>query len=108
MSELIKHATKNDFKTEVLESETPVLVDFWAEWCGPCKAMSPVVDELAEKYQEKLKVVKVDVEAEPELATEYKVRGIPTLMVFKGGEAVKTKAGMQDKYALQDFVDSAL
>ena len=88
MSENITHVSDADFQNEVLSSDVPVLVDFWAEWCGPCKMIAPVLEEIANEYGDKLKVCKVDVDANPDLPGKFGIRGIPTLIVFKGGKAV--------------------
>lgn len=95
-----------DFDKEVLKSEEPVMVDFWAEWCGPCKALSPIVDEVANEIAGKLKVVKVNIDENPNAPTKYGVRGIPTLMVFKGGELVDTKVGGMSKTQLSEWLGS--
>lgn len=97
-----------DFENEVLEADNPVVVDFWAPWCGPCKAMSPVVDEIASEMSEKLKVVKVNIEDNPNAPTQYGVRGVPTLMVFKGGQVVDTRVGGMTKTQLTEWVESVL
>lgn len=86
-----------NFDTEVLQSKEPVLVDFWAEWCGPCRAVAPAIEEIATEFQGKLKVVKLDVDDSPEIATRYGVQGIPTLMVFKNGEVVERLTGSYPK-----------
>lgn len=100
------HAVSDDqFESEVLKSETPVLVDFWAPWCQPCKMISPVVDEIAEHYQGRLKVVKVNVDDNPETPANYGVRGIPSLLVFKEGNVVATKVGAVNKSQLTAFID---
>ena len=95
-----------EFENEVLKADGPVMVDFWAEWCGPCKALSPIVDEVAGEVGEKIKVVKVDIDKNPEAPTKYGVRGIPTLMVFKGGEVVDTKVGGMSKSQLTEWLES--
>lgn len=97
-----------DFDKEVLESEQPVMVDFWAEWCGPCKALSPIVDEIASEMGDKLKVVKVNIDENPNSPTQYGVRGIPTLMVFKGGQVVDTRVGGMSRSDLSEWVESVL
>ena len=103
------HATSDgSFDADVLNSDTPVLVDFWAEWCGPCKMLAPVLEELSKELGTKVKVLKVNIDENPETPTKYGVRGIPTLMVFKGGEPVGTKVGALPKAALSAWVDSVL
>jgi thioredoxin 1 len=94
------------FENEVLKSDTPVMVDFWAEWCGPCKVLSPIVDELAAELKGKVKVVKVNIEDSPEAPTKYGVRGIPTLMIFKNGQVVDTRVGGMPKSQLSEWVES--
>lgn len=96
--------TDTDFETEVLKSDKPVLVDFWAEWCPPCKALSPLIDELAGEMGEQLKIVKVNIDESPNTPTTYGVRGIPTLMVFKGGQLSATKVGGMTKVDLDKWV----
>ena len=99
MAELV--LTSDNFKTEVLESEIPVLVDFWASWCGPCKMLGPVISELAEEYDGKVKVGKVNVDDEEDLAMEYGVQSIPTVLLFKGGEVVEQSLGFKPKAAFK-------
>ena len=94
----------NDFETQVLQANGPVVVDFWAEWCGPCKAMSPLVDELAGEVEGKAKIVKINIDESPNAPTKYGVRGIPTFMIFKDGKVVDTKVGSMSKTALSDWV----
>lgn len=96
------------FEAEVLKSDKPVVVDFWAEWCGPCKVLSPVVDELAEDLKDKVKVVKINIDEAPEAPTKYGVRGIPTLMIFKDGEVVDTRVGGMPKSQLAEWVEGAI
>jgi thioredoxin 1 len=96
------------FQTEVLEADTPVLVDFWAEWCAPCKMIAPVLDELSGEYDGKVKFTKVNVDDNPHMAQHYRVRGIPTLLVFSGGEAVDQIVGAQPKAKLKEVLDKAI
>ena len=95
-----------DFENEVLKADGPVMVDFWAEWCGPCKALSPIVDEVADEVAGKMKIVKVNIDENPNAPTKYGVRGMPTLMVFKDGELVDTKVGGMSKTQLNDWLNS--
>jgi len=104
----IHNATDSSFENDVLKSTQPVLVDFWAEWCGPCKMVSPILDELSRELGDKVKIVKVNIDANPETPTKYGVRGIPTLMVFKDGKLVETKVGAMPKQAMSAWVSSVL
>jgi len=108
MSDKIVHATDTSFATDVLQSDVPVLVDYWAEWCGPCKMLSPILDQVAEEYGDKVKVVKLNIDENQDTAPKYGVRGIPTLMVFKGGDVQATKVGAMSKTELVSFVDQNL
>ena len=108
MSQSIVHVSEATFDTEVLSSDLPVLVDFWAEWCGPCKMIAPVLDELASEFAGQLKVCKVDVDANPGIPEKFAIRGIPTLIVFKDGNAVETKVGALSKTQLADFITGCL
>ncbi len=108
MSEHIVNVTDASFDDEVLKSDVPVLVDFWAEWCGPCKMIAPVLSEIADEYAGKLKICKVDVDANPEIPPKFGIRGIPTLILFKGGNAEATKVGALSKTQLTEFVKEAL
>ena len=96
------------FEQEVMQADKPVLVDFWAEWCGPCRALTPILDEIAESYLEKLKVAKLNVDENPEITARYGVRGIPTLILFKGGNIEGSKVGSLSKSQLIAFIDSNL
>lgn len=104
----VENTSDQSFDTDVLNSDTPVLVDFWAEWCGPCKMVSPILDQLDSEFAGKVKIVKVNIDENPETPTKYGVRGIPTLMMFKGGELVSTKVGASPKQALADWVNEAI
>ena len=108
MSEHIHHVTDGNFDDEVLQSQTPVLVDYWAEWCGPCKMIAPILDEIARDYEGRLQVVKVNVDENQTVPSKYGIRGIPTLMLFKNGAPVDTKVGALSKSQLTAFLDSKL
>ena len=107
-SDLIKHITDASFDADVLKATQPVLVDYWAEWCGPCKMIAPILAEIANDYAGKIKVCKMDVDANPETSPKFGIRGIPTLMIFKGGNAEATKVGALSKTQLGEFINSAL
>ena len=100
--------TDANFKPEVLESELPVLVDFWAPWCGPCRMVAPVVDEIAQQYEGQVKVVKVNTDESPSVASQYGIRSIPTLMVFKGGQRVDMVVGAVPKATLANTLEKYL
>lgn len=107
-SELIKHISDSDFEANVLQASGPVLVDYWAEWCGPCKAIAPILDEVAGAYQGKLQIAKMNVDDNREVPAKYGIRGIPTLMLFKDGELAATKVGALSKAQLMAFIDEQL
>ncbi|GAB1459784.1 thioredoxin TrxA [Thauera sp.] len=106
MSEHIHHVTDGNFDSEVLQSQTPVLVDYWAEWCGPCKMIAPILDDVAKDYAGKLKVAKLNIDDNQDTPAKYGIRGIPTLMLFKGGNVEATKVGALSKSQLTAFIDS--
>jgi thioredoxin 1 len=106
MSERIQHVTDDSFDPDVLKSDVPVLVDYWAEWCGPCKAIAPILDEVAKEYDGKLKVAKLNVDDNVEVPKKYNIRGIPTLMLFKNGNMEAVKVGALTKSQLTAFLDS--
>jgi thioredoxin 1 len=108
MSDAIVHTTDTSFESDVLQSDVPALVDFWAAWCGPCKMIAPLLDELADEYAGRIKICKVDVDSNPETAAKFNVRGIPTLLVFKNGSVEATKVGALSKAQLVEFIDSLL
>ena len=105
MSEIVK-ATDSTFESEVLSSDQPVLVDYWAEWCGPCKMIAPILDEISSEYDGKLKIAKLNIDENPEAPPKYGIRGIPTLMLFKNGNVEATKVGALSKSQLTAFLDS--
>ena len=107
-SELIKHISDDTFEKEVLQSSSPVLVDYWAEWCGPCKMIAPILDEIAGTYEGKLQVTKMNVDDNREIPGKFGIRGIPTLMLFKIGQLAATKVGALSKSQLTEFIDQQL
>ena len=106
MSDSILHVTDSSFEDEVLKSDQAVILDFWAEWCGPCKMIAPILDELAEQYKGKLTVAKINIDENQSTPQTYGVRGIPTLILFKDGDAVATKVGAASKSQLEAFIDT--
>jgi len=106
MSDFIQHVTEDSFEPSVLKSDVPVLVDYWAEWCGPCKALAPLLEDLAKDYGGKLKIAKVNVDENQQLARKYNIKAIPTLMLFKDGNVQASKLGMMSKPQLTAFLDS--
>ena len=108
MGDKISHVTDDNFETEVLKSEIPVLVDYWAEWCGPCKIINPLLDEIAGEYAGKLKIAKLNIDDNPVTPPKYGIRGIPTLMLFKHGDVEATKVGAVSKSQLTMFIDQSL
>ena len=107
-SDLIKHISDASFDDDVLKSSTPVLVDYWAEWCGPCKMIAPILDEVAESYGGKLQVAKMNVDENRDVPAKFGIRGIPTLMLFKGGQLAATTVGALSKAQLTAFLDGHL
>ena len=108
MSDTVSHLTDETFEEEVLKSNIPVLVDYWAPWCEPCKMIAPILDSLSAEYAGKLKISKVNIDDNQKTPQKYSVRGIPTLMIFKNGNVEATKVGALSKYQLTAFIDSIL
>lgn len=106
MSDKIIHLTDDSFDTDVLKADGAILVDFWAEWCGPCKMIAPILDEIADEYQGKLTVAKLNIDQNHGTAPKYGIRGIPTLLLFKNGEVAATKVGALSKGQLKEFLDA--
>jgi len=108
VSDNIIHVSDKDFDEVVLKADGPVLVDYWAEWCGPCKMIDPVLHELADEYGDKLRIAKVNIDENQQVASRFKIRGIPTLMIFENGEHQGTKVGAMTKSGLKAFVDETI
>ena len=107
-SDLIKHISDASFETDVLQADKPVLVDYWAEWCGPCKMIAPILDEVSETYKDKLQIAKMNVDENRDIPAKFGIRGIPTLMLFKDGQLAATKVGALSKAQLTAFIDQQL
>lgn len=107
-SDLIKHITDASFDADVLQAAQPVLVDYWAEWCGPCKMIAPILDEVAKDYNGRLSIAKMNVDQNRDVPAKFGIRGIPTLMIFKGGQLAATKVGALSKAQLTAFIDGQL
>ena len=108
MSKVVIVENKDDFQNEVINNEVPVLVDFWAEWCGPCKQLAPLVEEASNEFKDKIKVCKIDVDLNRDIAAEYGIRSIPTLMIFENGTLVGTEIGALTKLQLEEFIRSKI
>jgi len=107
-SDLIKHISDASFESDVLKAGKPVLVDYWAEWCGPCKMIAPILDEVSEAYKDKLQITKMNVDENRDIPAKFGIRGIPTLMLFKDGQLAATKVGAMSKAQLTAFIDQQL
>jgi thioredoxin 1 len=106
MPKNIVHVSDQSFEQEVINSDVPVLIDYWAEWCGPCKMIAPIIEEIAAEYGEKIKIAKFNIDENPETPPKYNIRGIPTLMLFKDGNVEATKVGAVSKSQLAEFIES--
>ena len=107
-SDLITHTSDASFNADVIEAGTPVLVDYWAEWCGPCKMIAPILDEVSKDYGDRLQIAKMNVDENRDVPAKFGIRGIPTLMIFKGGQLAATKVGAMSKQQLTAFIDQQL
>ena len=107
-TDLIKHVSDASFETDVLRSNQPVLVDYWAEWCGPCRMIAPILDEVSKTYEGRLQVAKMNVDENRDIPAKFGIRGIPTLMLFKGGQLAATKVGALSKAQLEAFIDQQI
>ena len=107
-SDLIQHVSDASFESDVLKADKPVLVDYWAEWCGPCKMIAPILDEVSSSYKDKLRIAKMNVDENREIPAKFGIRGIPTLMLFKDGQLAATKVGALSKAQLVAFIDQQL
>jgi thioredoxin 1 len=108
VSEQIQHTTDSDFENDVLKSDTPVLLDFWAEWCGPCKMIAPILDQIADEFGDRLKIVKLNIDENPQTPPRYNIRSIPTLLLFANGAVAAQQVGAVSKAQLEAFVNSHL
>ncbi len=108
MSDKIIYVSDSSFEDEILNSQKPVLLDYWAEWCGPCKMIAPILDEIAEEYGDKITIAKINIDDNQETPQKYSVRGIPTLMIFKEGNVAATKVGALSKTQLMEFIDETV
>lgn len=108
MNDKIIPISDSSFESDVLNSEKPVLLDYWAEWCGPCKMIAPILDEIAEEYSDKITIAKINIDDNQETPLKYSVRGIPTLMIFKEGKVSATKVGALSKSQLMEFIDNSV
>jgi len=106
VSETIQHVNDQNFEEQVLQADRPVLVDYWAEWCGPCKAIAPILEEIADEYGDRIRIAKVNIDENPDVPARFGIRGIPTLMLFKNGHVEATKVGALSKSQLTAFLDS--